>query len=66
MCIALSNYSDKDNHVAEIEEYIAYVLALAERWNLPINIYKSEFEIATQFIYNSLANLCNEIKERID
>ena len=67
--IATSSYSDKDNHVAEIEAwtlYIAYVLALAEKWNLPVNIYKSEFEIATQFLYNSLANLCNEIKERTD
>ena len=42
-------------------------LHLSERWDLSIKAYlKSEFEIATQFIYNSLANLCNEIKERTD
>ena len=67
--IAISSYSNKENHVAEIEAwmlYIAYVLAFAERWNLPENIYKSEFEIATQFLYNSLANLCAEIKKRTD
>ena len=65
--IATSSYSDKDNHVAEIEAwtlYIAYVLALAEKWNLPVNIYKSEFEIAIQFLYDSLTNLCAEIKDR--
>ena len=67
--IAISSFSNKENHVAEIEAwmlYIAYVLALAERWNLHVNVYKSEFDIATQFLYNSLANLCNEIKERTD
>ena len=67
--IATSSYSDKDNHVAEIEAwtlYIAYVLALAEKWNLPDNVYQNEFEIAKQSIYDSLTNLCNEIKERTD
>ena len=67
--IATSSYSDKDNHVAEIEAwmlYVAYVLALIEKWNLPINVYESEFEIATQSLYNSLANLCDEIRERKD
>ena len=65
--IATSSYSNKNNHVADIEAwtlYIAYVLALAEKWDLPVNIYKSEFEIATQFLYNTLTNLCAEIKDR--
>ena len=65
--IAVSSYSDRENHVAEIEAwsiYIAYILALAEKWNLPIKIYKDGFEIAEQSIYNSLSNLCDEIKER--
>ena len=65
--IATSSYSDKDNHVAEIEAwtlYIAYVLALAEKWNLPDNVYKNEFEIAIQFLYKTLTNLCAEIKDR--
>ena len=66
--IATSSFSNENNHVAEIEAwtlYIAYVLALAERWGLPAKAYRNEFEIATQSIYHSLANLCDEIKKRI-
>ena len=65
--IVTSNFSNQNNHVAEIEAwtlYIAYVLAVAERWGLPAKIYKNELEIATQSLYNSLANLCDEIKGR--
>ena len=67
--IATSSFSNKNNHVAEIEAwtlYIAYVFALVERWELPIKTYRNEFEIATQSIYDSLANLCDEVKERDD
>ncbi len=67
--IAISSFSNQNNHVAEIEAwimYIAYMLALAERWHLSKNVYKSELEIATQFLYASLANLCDEIKDRTD
>ena len=65
--IATSSFSNKDNHVAEVEAwvmYISYVFAIAERWELPSKIYKGEVEIATQSLYNSLANLCDEIMER--
>ena len=65
--IAISSFSNEKNHVAEIEAwmlYISYVLALAERWELSTKVYEGEFAIATQSIYNSLANLCDEIKER--
>ena len=65
--IATSSFSKENNHVAEIEAwilYISYVLALAERWGLSAKAYENEFEIVTQSIYNSLANLCDEIKER--
>ena len=65
--IATSSFSNENNHVAEIEAwvlYLSYVLALAERWELSAKAYENEFEIATQSIYNSLANLCDEIKER--
>ena len=66
--IVTSNFSEKNNHVAEIEAwtlYIAYVLAVAERWGIPVKTYKNELEIiAKPSIYNSLANLCDEIKER--
>ena len=65
--IAISSFSNEKNHVAEIEAwmlYISYVLALAERWELSDTVYRNEFKIATQSIYNSLVNLCDEIKER--
>ena len=65
--IATSSFSNENNHVAEIEAwmmYLSYVFALAEKWKLPDKAYKSEFYIATQSIYNSLANLCDEIREQ--
>lgn len=65
--IAISSFSKEKNHVAEIEGwtlYIAYVLAIAEKWGLSVKTYKNELKIATDSIYNSLANLCDEIKER--
>ena len=65
--IATSSFTNENNHVAEIEAwvlYIAYVFALVEKWGLSGNVYKSELEIATQSLYNSLANLCNEIMDR--
>lgn len=67
--IATSSFSNKNNHVAEIEAwmlYIAYVFAVAERWDLPIGTYKNELEIAKYSVYNSLTNLCDEIKDRSD
>lgn len=65
--IATSSYSNKNNHVAKVEAwtlYIAYVLAFAERWGLCAKVYENEFEIAIQSIHGSLANLCDEIRER--
>ena len=65
--IATSSFSNENNHVAEIEAwilYISYVLALVERWGLSDTVYQDELEIATRLIYNSLSNLCDEIKER--
>ena len=67
--VATSSFSKQNNHVAEIEAwtlYIAYVLAVAERWGLPAKTYKNELKIAKDSIYNSLATLCDEIKERGD
>ena len=65
--IAISSFSNANNHVAEVEAwtiYISYMLALVDRWNLPHNIWKNEFEIATKSIYNALSNLCEELRER--
>ena len=67
--IATSSFSKKKNHVAEIEAwvmYISYVLALAERWKLPSKVYRAGVEIAKQSLYNSLGNLCTEIRDRED
>lgn len=65
--IATSSYSNKNNHVAEIEAwvmYVSYVLALAERWELPLKVYRAGVEIAKQSLYSSLENLCTEIRNR--
>ncbi len=65
--IATSSFSYENNHVAEIEAwvlYLAYVLALAEKWNLHAEVYKNELKIAKESIYDSLSNLCDEIGER--
>ena len=67
--ISTSSFSNENNYAAGIEAwmlYIAYVFALAERWTLSVDTYKEELEIATETLYNSLANLCNEIRERKD
>ena len=67
--VATSSFSNENNHVAEIEAwmlYIAYVFAVVERWDLSANIYENELKIAKQSIYDSLANLCDEIKDRDD
>ena len=67
--ISTSSFSNENNHAAGIEAwmlYIAYVFALAERRMLSANTYKGELEIATETLYNYLANLCNEIRERED
>ncbi len=65
--IAASSYSNKNNHVAEIEAwmlYIAYIFALVERWDLSVKTYENGLNIAKQSIYDSLTNLYNEVKER--
>lgn len=65
--IAISSFSNANNYAAEIEAwtlYISYVLALVERWNLPTKLWRNEFDIAKRSIYNSLGNLCDELKER--
>ena len=65
--ISTSSFSNENNHLAEIEAwvlYISYVFALVEKRKLSDTAYKNELEIAIQSIYNSLANLCDEIRER--
>ena len=67
--IVTSSFSNEDNYAAEIEAwilYIAYIMALAEKWKLSVPIYEGELKIATDSLYKSLTNLYNEIKERKD
>ena len=65
--VATSSFSNENNYAAEIEAwtmYIAYVLALAERWDIHAERYKDSFDIAVDSIYNSLVNLSDEIRKR--
>ena len=65
--ISTSSFSNENNHVAEIEAwilYIAYVFAFVEKRDLTNKTYKNAIEIAEQAIYDTLSNLCVEIKER--
>jgi hypothetical protein len=65
--IAISSFSREGNHVAEIEAWtihLACLCALAEKWKLPIRVWKNESRIAEDAIYNSLAALQEELIER--
>lgn len=65
--LVLSNFTEKGNHVAEIEAwtmYVAYALALAERWELGPKYYEAEVTIALQVIENKLIDLSRELMER--
>ena len=65
--LVLSGFTEKGNHVAEVEAwtvYVAYSLALAERWNLTPKYYQAEVRIALQAIENKLVDLAEEVMER--
>jgi hypothetical protein len=65
--LVLSKFSEQKNYVAEVEAwtlYVAYALALAERWNLQPKYYEAEVEIALQAIKNALTELAGEVAER--
>jgi hypothetical protein len=65
--LILSSFTEEENHVAEIEAwtlYVAYALALAERWNLEPKYYEAEVEIALRAIKNALTDLAEEVMER--
>ena len=67
LSIAISSFTRQRNYVAEIEAwiiYICYVFALIEKWNMPFDLCKNEFGIASKSIYNSLSILCEELMER--
>lgn len=63
--IAISNFSNKENHVAIIEAwtiYISYLFRFCEENKISENIWKNEYEITLQIIRNSLENLWVEVK----
>src|ERR671920_2622325 len=65
--LVLSNFTEQENHVAEVEAwtlYVAYALALAERWKLQPKYYEAEVEIALRAIKNALTDLAEEVMER--
>lgn len=65
--MAISNFARNENHVPQIEAwavYLAYLLALAERWRLPESFWITYYEIAIKCIYQSLGNLCDELLKR--
>ena len=41
-----------------------HCLRFSSSWRFPVKTYKNELKIAKDSIYNSLANLCDEIRER--
>jgi hypothetical protein len=62
--IAISKFSENNNHAAEIEAwilYISYVLGIVEIWNLKPNIWKQGFEIANDIVFNLLKDLSEEV-----
>lgn len=65
--LVLSSFTEQQNHVAEVEAwtiYVAYALALAEKWGLRTDHYEAEVAIALQAIKNKLADLAQEMTER--
>jgi hypothetical protein len=67
--LALSSFSSSDNYVAEFEGwtlYLAHLLALAERWELPKRSWEAEAKIALAAMEDRLARLSDELKDRQD
>lgn len=63
--IAISNYSNSKNYVAEIEAwmiYISYLFAYVKKWQIAKNIWSEEFNIAKNYIYQLLRELYEELK----
>jgi hypothetical protein len=65
--VAINGFSASGNHAAEIEAWVLYVshmLAVAERMNLSATVWQQELEIAEHCLFNSLGELCEELRER--
>ncbi len=63
--LAVSNYSNSENYVAEIEAwmiYTSYLFAYAEKWKIGKKIWSEEFNIAKNYIGQLLGELYKEVK----
>ena len=63
--LAVSNYSNSENYVAEIEAwtiYMAYLFAYAEKWRIAKKTWSEEFNIAKNYIGQLLRELYEEVK----
>lgn len=65
--LTLKRYEESKNNVALIEGwtiYTAYVLAVADRFQLPKGSWYSQLDIAFKVIFLALGRLCDELLER--
>lgn len=64
---AISAFTNSQNHLAEFEAWTlfwGYVLAVAERWDLPLKLVQFAIDVALEAMYSALARLCDELMER--
>lgn len=63
--LALSNYTEKQNHWAVIEGWTIYqaqLLGYCERSDASIAVCREEIKLAEEIITNSLIDLCDEVR----
>jgi hypothetical protein len=64
---SISAFTNVQNHLAEFEAWTmfwAYVLALAERWAVPMDQFRFATDVAQEAMYSALGRLCDELMER--
>lgn len=65
--LSINSFSKNSHHSAEFEAwvlYIAYILALAERWCLEEKYFKTEYMMALDLVYYSVERLCLELMSK--
>lgn len=65
--IATCAFAKQDNFVAQIDAWVmflAHLLAVAERFNIPAKDWAADFQIAEQAIWNLLQSLVDELRHR--
>ena len=64
---SISAFTNAKNHLAEFEAWTmfwAYVLALAEKWDVPVDQFRFAIDLALEAMYSALGRLCDELTER--